>query len=192
MTIRLSDRLLSLPGYPLAEIPSIKRRLIESGVDVIDMGAGDNDAPPPADVLREMNAALADPAMSKYGFQQGYPGFRRAASDYVARRFGHRFDPATEILPLIGSKDGLAHLPFAFVNAGEAVILPEPGYQAYIGGAILSGAEPYVYPLTAGEGFLLDLDRVPAAVLDRTRLVFVNYPNNPTAAVAPLDRKSVV
>ena len=187
MTIRLSDRLLSLPGYPLAEIPSIKRRLIESGVDVIDMGAGDNDAPPPADVIREMNAALADPAMSKYGFQQGYPGFRRAASDYVARRFGHRFDPATEILPLIGSKDGLAHLPFAFVNAGEVVILPEPGYQAYIGGAILSGAEPYVYPLAAGDGFLLDLDRVPSAVLDRTRLVFVNYPNNPTAAVAPLE-----
>jgi LL-diaminopimelate aminotransferase len=187
MTIRLSDRLLSLPGYPLAEIPSIKRRLIESGVDVIDMGAGDNDTPPPADVVREMNAALADPAMSKYGFQLGHPGFRRAASDYVARRFGHRFDPATEILPLIGSKDGLAHLPFAFVNAGEVVILPEPGYQAYIGGAILSGAEPYVYPLTAGEGFLLDLDRVPAAVLDRTRLVFVNYPNNPTAAVAPLE-----
>lgn len=187
MTIRLSDRLLSLPGYPLAEIPSIKRRLIESGVDVIDLGAGDNDAPPPADVVREMNAALADPAMSKYGFQQGHPGFRRAASDYVARRFSHRFDPATEILPLIGSKDGLAHLPFAFVNAGEVVILPEPGYQAYIGGAILSGAEPYVYPLAAGDGFLLDLDRVPAAVLDRTRLVFINYPNNPTAAVAPLD-----
>ncbi len=187
MTVRLSDRLQRLPGYPLAEIPSIKRRLIASGVDVIDLGAGDNDAPPPADVVREMTAALTDPAMSKYGFQQGYAGFRRAASDYLTRRFGHRFDPATEILPLIGSKDGLAHLPFAFVNPGEVVILPEPGYQAYIGGAMLSGAEPYVYPLTAGDGFLLDLDRVPAAVLDRTRLVFINYPNNPTAAVAPLE-----
>ncbi len=187
MTIRLSDRLRRLPGYPLAEIPAIKRRLTESGVDVIDLGAGDNDAPPPADVVREMNAALADPAMSKYGFQQGYAGFRRAASDYVARRFGHRFDPATEILPLIGSKDGLAHLPFAFVDPGDVVILPEPGYQAYIGGAILSGAEPHVYPLAADDGFLLELDRVQATVLDRTRLVYVNYPNNPTAAVAPLD-----
>ena len=121
MTIRLSERLGRLPAYPLAEIPSIKRRLIESGVDVIDLGAGDNDTPPPADVVREMNAALADPAMSKYGFQQGYAGFRRAAADYVARRFGHRFDAATEILPLIGSKEGLAHLPFAFVDPGEVV-----------------------------------------------------------------------
>ena len=187
MTIRLSERLRRLPAYPLAEIPSIKRRLIESGVDVIDLGAGDNDTPPPADVVREMNAALADPAMSKYGFQQGYAGFRRAASDYVARRFGHRFDAATEILPLIGSKEGLAHLPFAFVDPDEVVILPEPGYQAYIGGAILAGAEPYVYPLAAENGFLLELDRVPAAILDRTRLVYLNYPNNPTAAVAPLE-----
>lgn len=181
---RLSQRLLALPGYPLAEVPAIKRRLIASGVDVIDLGAGDNDTPPPEPVIAAMTAALADPAMSKYGFQQGLPEFRRAARDYVERRFGHRFDPATEVLPLIGSKEGLAHLPLAFVNPGEVVVLPEPGYQAYRGGAQLSGAEPWVYPLRAEEGFLLELGRVPKAVLDRTRLVFANYPNNPTAAVA--------
>jgi LL-diaminopimelate aminotransferase len=161
--------------------------LIEAGVDVIDLGAGDNDTPPPGPVVQALVEALADPAMSKYGFQQGLPAFRRAASDYVARRFGHRFDAQLELLPLVGSKEGLAHLPFAFVNAGEVVVLPEPGYQAYIGGAVLSGAEPYLYPLRAEEGFLLELDRVPAAVLDRTRLVYLNYPNNPTAAIAPLD-----
>lgn len=181
---RLSQRLLSLPGYPLAEVPAIKRRLIASGVDVIDLGAGDNDTPPPEPVLAAMRAALADPALSKYGFQQGLPEFRRAARDYVERRFGHRFDPATEVLPLIGSKEGLAHLPLAFVNPGEVVVVPEPGYQAYLGGARLSGAEPWVYPLRAEEGFRLELWRVPSPVLDRTRLVFVNYPNNPTAAVA--------
>lgn len=181
---RLSQRLMGLPGYPLAEVPAIKRRLIASGVDVIDLGAGDNDTPPPEPVIAAMTAALADPAMSKYGFQQGLPEFRRAARDYVERRFGHGFDPATEVLPLIGSKEGLAHLPLALVSPGEVVVLPEPGYQAYLGGAQLSGAEPWVYPLRAEEGFLLDLWRVPSPVLDRTRLVFANYPNNPTAAVA--------
>lgn len=187
MTVRTSDRLAQLPAYPLAEIPVIKKRLLAAGVDVIDTGAGDNDTPPPAPVLAEMTAALADPAMSKYGFQQGYADYRRAASDYVQRRFGHRFDPVTGILPLIGSKEGLAHLPFAFVNPGDVVILPEPGYQAYIGGAILTGARPHKYPLVAADGFLLDLERVPADTLERTALVYLNYPNNPTAAVAPLD-----
>jgi LL-diaminopimelate aminotransferase len=182
-----SNRLRTLPGYPLAEIPVIKRRLIEEGVDVIDLGAGDNDSPPPPDVVTEMIHAVNDPAMSKYGFQQGYGEFRRAASDYVARRFGQRFDPVTETLPLLGSKEGLAHLPFAFVDPGQVVVIPEPGYQAYLGGAILSGGEPYVYPLVAADGFLLDLERVKPAVLERTRLVYLNYPNNPTAAVAPLD-----
>ena len=186
-TIRVSDRLRRLPGYPLADVPAVKRRLVEAGVDVIDLGAGDNDTPPPAEVVAEMVAALADPAMSKYGFQQGLGEFRRAASDYVARRFGARFDPATELIPLIGSKEGLAHLPFAFVDPGNVVILPEPGYQAYPGGALLSGAEPFVYPLVAKDQFLLDLEQVPTPVLDRTRLVYLNYPNNPTAAVAPLD-----
>ena len=187
MTISVSERVRQLPGYPLAEIPAIKRRLIDSGVDVIDLGAGDNDTPPPAEVITAMTEALGDPAMSKYGFQQGYFPFRQAAVNYVHRRFGHWFDPVTEVLPLIGSKDGLAHLPFAFVNPGEVVIVPEPGYQAYIGGAVLSGATPYLYPLLAKDGFLLELGQVPAATLERTRLVYVNYPNNPTAAVAPLD-----
>lgn len=184
--VQPSERLRQLPGYPLAEIPAIKRRLLAEGVDVIDLGAGDNDAPPPAPVLQAMAEAIADPAMSKYGFQQGLPEFRRAARDYVARRFGHEFDAATEVLPLIGSKEGLAHLPFAFVDPGGVVVLPEPGYQAYLGGARLSGAEPCIYPLRAEEGFLLELATLPPAVLDRTRLVYANYPNNPTAAVADL------
>ena len=182
--IEISARVLSLPGYPLAEIPSIKRRLIESGVDVIDMGAGDNDAPPPRAAITAMTDALADPAYSKYGFQQGLPAFRQAASRWVERRFGRRFDPVTELLPLIGSKDGLAHLPFAVVNPGDATIVPEPGYQAYLGGSILAGAEPYIAPLLREHDFLLELERVPEAVLRRAKVVFVNYPNNPTAAVA--------
>jgi LL-diaminopimelate aminotransferase len=182
--IEISARVTSLPGYPLAEIPSIKRRLVESGVDVIDLGAGDNDTPPPRIAITAMNEALADPAYSKYGFQQGLPAFRQAASRWVERRFGRRFDPVTEVLPLIGSKDGLAHLPFAVVNPGDATIVPEPGYQAYLGGSILAGAEPYIAPLLRENDFLLDFTRIPDAVLRRAKVAFVNYPNNPTAAVA--------
>jgi LL-diaminopimelate aminotransferase len=131
-----------------------------------------------------MTEALHDPAYSKYGFQQGLPAFRQAASRWVERRFGLRFDPMTETLPLIGSKEGLSHLPFAVVNPGDATIVPEPGYQAYIGGSILAGADPYVAALRPENDFLLDLEQVPDAVLRRAKLVFVNYPNNPTAAVA--------
>lgn len=185
--IQFSQRLQALPGYPLAEIPTIKRRLLQAGVDVIDLGAGDNDTPPPEIAVNSMAAALHDPAYSKYGFQQGLPAFREAAARWVERRFNHRFDPMTETLPLIGSKEGLSHLPFAVVNPGDATIVPEPGYQAYIGGSILAGAEPYIAPLRPENNFLLDLERVPAAVLQRARLVFVNYPNNPTAAVATME-----
>jgi LL-diaminopimelate aminotransferase len=182
--IEISALVKSLPGYPLAEIPAIKRRLIESGMDVIDLGAGDNDTPPPAIAVGAMAEALADPAYSKYGFQQGLPAFRQAASRWVEQRFGKRFDPVTEILPLIGSKDGLAHLPFAVVNPGDVTIVPEPGYQAYLGGSLLAGASPFVAPLRREQDFLLELEQIPQAVLQRAKLAFVNYPNNPTGAVA--------
>jgi LL-diaminopimelate aminotransferase len=182
--IGFSKRVESLPGYPLAEIPSIKRRLIAAGIDVIDLGAGDNDTPPPEVAVETMAAALRNPALSKYGFQQGLPEFRQAASRWIERRFGLHFDPATEILPLIGSKEGLSHLPFTVINPGDVAIVPEPGYQAYIGGALLAGAEPYIAPLKPENAFLLRLDQVPEETLRRARIAFVNYPNNPTAAVA--------
>jgi LL-diaminopimelate aminotransferase len=185
--IRFSQRLQSLPGYPLAEIPTIKRRLMEAGVDVIDLGAGDNDTPPPSVAVESMTAALRNPALSKYGFQQGLPEFRQAASRWIDRRFGFAFDPVTEILPLIGSKEGLSHLPLAVINPGDVAIVPEPGYQAYLGGALLSGAEPYIAPLRPENDFLLQLDDVPQEVLRRAKIVFLNYPNNPTAAVASIE-----
>ncbi len=180
-------RTRALPGYPLAHIPSIKRRLIESGVDVIDLGAGDADGLPPEGTRRALVEALDREPLHKYGFQQGMPDFRRAATDWLERRFNQQFDPATELLPLIGSKEGLAHLAFAVVDPGDAVIVPEPGYQAYLGGAVLAGGEPVIVPLKAEQGFLLELDDLDDGLLDRTALVYVNYPNNPTSAVAPRD-----
>jgi LL-diaminopimelate aminotransferase len=183
--IQFSQRVDRLPGYPLAQIPAIKRRLLAAGVDVIDLGAGDADYPPPAEVIAALQRAVEVPALSKYGFQQGLPAFRQAAVDWMARRFGIRFDPVTEVLPLIGSKEGLSHLPLALLDPGDLAIVPEPGYQAYIGGTLLSGGEPYIYPLTPRTDFLLELAELPADVLRRARLVFLNYPNNPTAAIAP-------
>jgi LL-diaminopimelate aminotransferase len=182
--ISFSKRVQSLPGYPLAEIPGIKRRLLAAGMDVIDLGAGDNDTPPPPVAVETMAAALRNPALSKYGFQQGLPEFREAAARWIERRFGMHFDPATETLPLIGSKEGLSHLPLTVVNPGDVAIVPEPGYQAYLGGALLAGAEPYIAPLRPENAFLLQLDQVPVKTLRRAKIVFINYPNNPTAAVA--------
>lgn len=185
--IQLSQRLQALPGYPLAEIPTIKRRLIEAGVDVIDLGAGDNDVPADTSIVEAMRAAVRVPALGRYGFQQGLPAFRQAASRWLERRFGQRFDPVSELLPLIGSKEGLSHLPHAVINPGDVAIVPEPGYQAYIGGSILAGAEVYIVPLRADRHFLVELDAVPEPVLRRARIVFLNYPNNPTSAIAPRD-----
>src|SRR6476620_1415672 len=185
--IGFSQRLQRLPGYPLAEIPTIKRRLMEAGVDVIDLGAGDNDTPPPEVAVETMTEALRNPALSKYGFQQGLPEFRQAASRLIERRFGIHFDPTSETLPLIGSKEGLSHLPLAVINPGDVAIVPEPGYQAYLGGALLSGAEPYIAPLRPDNEFLLELDQLPGDTLRRAKIVFVNYPNNPTAAIAPVE-----
>ena len=185
--IRTSDRIAQLPGYPLAEIPAIKRRLLEQGVDVIDLGAGDSDYPPPQPVIDALKEAMGDLRYHKYGFQLGLPEFRQACSAFVEQRFGQRFDPMTEILPLIGSKEGLSHIPLAVCNPGDAVLVPEPGYQAYIGGALLSLAEPVICGLRPETDFLLDWDRIPAAVLDRTQVAYLNYPNNPTAAIAPME-----
>jgi LL-diaminopimelate aminotransferase len=185
--IRNSRRIEQLPGYPLAEIPAIKRRLLDDGVDVIDLGAGDSDYPPPRPVIDALRDALGELRYHKYGFQQGLPEFRQACSAFVEQRFGQRFDPMTETLPLVGSKEGLTHMAFGVCNPGDVVLVPEPGYQAYIGGALLSACEPHICGLRPEHDFLLDWDAIPESVLQRTGLVYLNYPNNPTAAIAPLE-----
>ncbi|HVO34235.1 MAG TPA: aminotransferase class I/II-fold pyridoxal phosphate-dependent enzyme [Gemmatimonadales bacterium] len=184
---QLSKRIGKFPGYPLAEIPRRKRELLAAGVDVIDLGAGDADVPPPAVAVRALTEALKDPAMSRYGFQLGLPAFREAVVRYHQRRFGTAFDPMTEVLPLLGSKEGLAHFALATCEPGDVCLVPEPGYQCYIGGAVASGAEARIAPLLAEKQFLVELGELPRDVLRRTRLVYLNYPNNPTAAVAPRD-----
>jgi LL-diaminopimelate aminotransferase len=180
-----TDRLLSLPEYPLAKIPEQKRELIARGVDVIDLGAGDADLSPPPAVIERITEAVRIPTMSRYGFALGLVEYREAVARFMKRRFGQDFHPIKEIVPLIGSKEGISHLAFAYLTKGDYAILPEPGYNSYVGGTLLAEATPYKYPLRPENGFLIDLDTVPPEVLKKTKILYLNYPNNPTAATAP-------
>jgi LL-diaminopimelate aminotransferase len=182
---RLSHRLQTLPEYVLARIPARKRALLERGVDVIDLGAGDADLAPPQGAIDRLAEASREPALQRYGFGLGYVPYREAVSAFMQKRFGQRFDPMTEVVPLLGSKEGISHLAFAYIDRGDVGIIPEPGYNSYQGGTLLSGGEAYRYALRPRTNFLVDLDEIPDDVLRRARILYLNYPNNPTAAIAP-------
>jgi LL-diaminopimelate aminotransferase len=182
-----SARADQLPTYAVQRIATAKRRLLGEGCDVIDLGAGDADLPPPPVAVSTLASAAQDTRNSRYAFQTGLMAFRESIVRYMKRRFAIAVDPVTEVLPLIGSKDGLAHLPLALLDPGDLCIIPEPGYTPYLGGTILAGAEPLVCPLRREDGFLLDLERLSSSQLKRARLMILNYPNNPTAAIAPWD-----
>jgi hypothetical protein len=184
---QLTDRFKNFPVYPLAHVPARKRELLQRGVDVVDLGAGDADLAPPPAAIEALIKAAHTPSMGRYGFGLGHVPFRQAISDWMAMRFGQRFDPISEIVPLIGSKEGIAHIAFAYLGRGDVAIVPEPAYQAYLGGTLLSHATPYIYPLRPRTSFLVELDEIPRETLDRTRVLYLNYPNNPTAAIAPRD-----
>jgi LL-diaminopimelate aminotransferase len=181
----IAARLSALPPYMLAGIPQKKRDLLARGVDVIDLGAGDADLAPPAAAVAALTKGAETPALNRYGFGLGLMAYREAVAGWMHTRFGVEFDPLREVVPLIGSKEGISHLALAYVEPGDATIMPDPGYPAYIGGTALSGGEAYKYPLRARNDFLVDLADVPADVLRRAKLLYLNYPNNPTAAVAP-------
>lgn len=182
---RHSARFDSLPVYPLAAIPQKKRDMLARGVDVIDLGAGDADLAPPAASVEALTQGARTPALNRYGFGLGHVPYRQAISAWMEKRFGLAFDPLTEVVPLIGSKEGISHLSLAYLEKGDVAIIPEPGYLAYIGGTLLSEGTAYRYPLRPRTNFLIDLDDVPPDVLKRTRMLYLNYPNNPTAATAP-------
>ena len=180
-------RLDSLPVYLLAGIPQKKRELLARGVDVIDLGAGDADLAPPSRAMEALERAARNPAMHRYGFGLGLATYREAVAAFMERRFGLNFEPFSEIVPLIGSKEGIAHVALGYLEPGDVAIIPEPGYAAYGGGAALAGGELHYVPLHPSRDFLLELDEVPSDILRRARILYLNYPNNPTAAIAPRD-----
>lgn len=182
---RTNSRFGALPPYPLAEMKAVRRRIEAEGRDVIDLGAGDATLDPPPAVVERLREVVGDNSHSRYAFQLGLPAFREAVARFMDRRFGVKVDPYTEVLPLIGSKDGIAHLPAAYLEPGDAAIIPDPGYQAYLGPVLLSGADAHLVPLRPENDFLVPLGEIPAEVTDRARILYLNYPNNPTTAVAP-------
>jgi LL-diaminopimelate aminotransferase len=174
-----------LPPYLFAELDRMKQEQVKKGADIISLGIGDPDLPTPPHIIQALALAAADPKNHQYPSYEGMATFRKAAADWYRGRFGVTLDPATEVLTLIGSKEGIGHLPLAFVNPGDVVLVPDPAYPVYQAGTLFAGGESYVMPLTSARDFLPDLGAIPAPVLTRAKILWLNYPNNPTGAVAP-------
>ena len=184
MAFKRASRLDKLPPYLFIEIDRKKREAIAAGKDVIDFGVGDPDRPTPRFIIDRMATAVYDPKNHRYPFDTGVPAFRETAAKWFYARFGVALDPHKEMLVLIGSKEGLGHLPLAVLEPGDIALIPSPGYPVYQAATVFAGGVPHVMPLTEQRGYLPDLDAIPAAVLDKAALLFLNYPNNPTGAVA--------
>ena len=182
--IEFAERIKNLPPYLFAAIDAKKAEVQAQGVDVIDLGVGDPDMPTPAHIVAALQQAATRPENHQYPSYVGMLSFRQAATEWFFRRFGVDFDPATEVVSLIGSKEGIAHMPLAFVDPGDYVLVPDPGYPVYAIATTFAGGIPWKMPLKAENGFLPDLDAIPAEVAQKAKLLFLNYPNNPTGAVA--------
>jgi LL-diaminopimelate aminotransferase len=183
--MRPSKRLEQIPPYLFAEL---ERKIAEkraAGVDVISLGIGDPDMPTYAPIVAAAQQAVADPSTHQYPSNRGRQEFREAVSGFYERRFGVSLDPATEVMPAIGAKECIFNLSLAFLDPGDAALASDPGYPVYTGGPLMAGGEPYLMGLEPDLGFAPDLTEIPPDVLGRARLMFINYPNNPTGAIVP-------
>lgn len=179
-----AQRIQNLPPYLFARIEQAIADKKAQGVDVISLGIGDPDLPTPDRIIEEGARELHNPANHQYPSTAGLAAYRQAVADWYGRRFGVSLDPEKEVVSLIGSKEGIAHLPWCYVDPGDVVLVPDPGYPVYDAGTILAGGETYYLPLTAENGFLPDLAEIPDAVARKAKVIFINYPNNPTGATA--------
>ena len=184
MTFEPADRLKALPPYLFVDIDRKRRALIDSGADVISFGVGDPDQPTHPFIIERLRQAAGNPAHHRYPHDQGWPPFRAAAARFMQRRYGVRLDENRQIHALIGTKEGLGHLPLAVVNPGRTVIVPDPGYPVYRSGTIFAGGVPWTMRLSEERGWLPDLSAIPTEVARAAVMLVVNYPNNPTGAVA--------
>ena len=184
--MKFADRIEQLPPYLFARLDKLRDEKMAAGVDVITLAKGDPDLPTPQAIIDRLRAAASDPANHQY-CEDGLDAFRRAIGDWYQQRFGVSVDPSSQVVPLIGSKEGIAHIPMALVNPGDVVLVPDPGYPVYSIGTNLMGGQVHFMPLAADSEWLPDLDAIPADVLSRAKAIWLCYPNNPTAAVAGLD-----
>jgi LL-diaminopimelate aminotransferase len=186
ISVQLAGRVRHLPPYLFASIDRMKQQAREEGVDLIDLSIGDPDIPTLPHIVRAMQKAVEKPAHHRYPSYEGMVSFREAVARWYGRRFGVKLDPYVEVLSLIGSKEGIGHIPLAFIDPGDTVLVPSPGYPVYSVGTLFAGGENYAMPLTEKNNFLPDLGEIPRSTLRKTKLIFLNYPNNPTSAMAPV------
>ena len=182
--IERSKRLDKLPPYLFVEIDRVKNELRAAGKDVVDLGIGDPDLPTFPEIVSALQEAAADPATHRYPLQRGLPSFKAAIARWYEARYGVSLDPVREVLPLIGTKEGIGHLPLAVMDADDIALIPDPAFPIYPAATWLAGAEVRYFPLESERDFLSDLKSLGARELDRAKLLFLNYPNNPTGAVA--------
>ena len=181
-----AERLKKLPPYLFKEIDRKKTEVRARGVDIIDLGIGDPDLPTPPHIIEAMKKAAADSANHRYPSYSGMGDFKETVAKWYGERFGVELDPDTEVISLIGSKEGIAHFPLAFVNPGDVALVPAPAYPVYHNATMFAGGESHFMPLLSENRFLPDLDTIPDKITARARVMFINYPNNPTSAVADL------
>ena len=184
MKIEQAKRVKQIPPYIFAEIDRKKQELREKGIDLIDLGIGDPDIPTPKRIIARLIEAAQDAKNHRYPSYVGMLDFRQAVAEWYKKRFQVSLDPRTEVLTLIGSKEGIAHIPLAFVDPGDYVLVSDPGYPVYRVSTIFAGGTPYSMPLLRENHFLPDLSAIPPQVAEKAKLMFINYPNNPTGAVA--------
>ena len=180
--ITLAERLKKLPPYLFAVIDEMKQEAVLAGKDVINLGVGDPDLPTPPHIIKVLQETATDPKNHQYPSYTGMIDFRESIAGYYKRTRGIDLDPASEVLTLIGSKEGVGHVPLAFADPGDIVLIPNPGYPVYESGTLFAGGEPYYMPLLKDNGFLPDLENIPGDIASRAKMMFINYPNNPTAA----------
>jgi len=179
-----AQRIQALPPYLFARIDEKIANAKAKGVDVISLGIGDPDLPTPNHVIDKLIEAARNPENHRYPSYVGMVEFRSAVAEWYKRRSNIVLDPKTEVVTLIGSKEGIAHIAFCYINPGDIALIPDPGYPVYGVGTLLAGGVPYIMPLKEENGFLPDLDAIPAEVAQKAKLMFLNYPNNPTGAIA--------
>ena len=184
LTIKYSSKIEKLPPYPFAVIDEMKSKALQEGVDLIDLSIGDPDLPTPQPIVDAMKEAVDNPANHHYPSYAGMLTFREAVAAWYKRRFNVTLNPGAEVQSLIGSKEGIAHIPLAFINSGDIVLGTSPGYPVYQVSAILAGGEAYPLPLLEENHYFPDLKAIPEDILRRSRLLFINYPNNPTSVLA--------
>lgn len=184
---KLADRIKTLPPYLFAELDRKREAARSRGMDIIDLGVGDPDLPTPEHIVKAMQTEVANPKNHRYPSYVGLLDFRKAVAQWYGKRFNVTLDPAKEVVSLIGAKEGIAHFPYAFINPGDVTLVPSPAYPVYSIGTKFAGGTPHIMPLERENGFLPVLDAIPSDIAKKAKIIYINYPNNPTGAVA--DRK---